>query len=30
MTGPHVMITGADASFYDSYPKSMDPQLTTG
>lgn len=24
-TGPHVMIVGADASFYDSYPKSADP-----
>ena len=24
-TGPHVMIVGADASFYDSYPKSPDP-----
>ena len=24
-TGPHVMIVGADASFYDTYPKSSDP-----
>lgn len=24
-TGPHVMVVGADASFYDSYPKSPDP-----
>jgi hypothetical protein len=24
-TGPHVMIVGADASFYDAYPKSPDP-----
>jgi hypothetical protein len=24
-TGPHVMIVGADASFYDTYPKSVDP-----
>lgn len=24
-TGPHVMIVGADASFYDLYPKSADP-----
>lgn len=24
-TGPHIMILGADASFYDSYPKSADP-----
>ena len=24
-TGPHVMIVGADASFYDQYPKSPDP-----
>ena len=27
-TGPHVMIVGADASFYDSYPKSPDPDTT--
>src|SRR4029079_19635746 len=24
-TGPHIMILGADASFYDAYPKSPDP-----
>ena len=24
-TGPHVMIVGADASFYDTYPKGVDP-----
>jgi hypothetical protein len=24
-TGPHIMIVGADASFYDTYPKSADP-----
>lgn len=24
-TGPHVMIVGADASFYDAYPKNADP-----
>ena len=24
-TGPHVMIVGADASFYDGYPKDADP-----
>lgn len=24
-TGPHVMIVGAEASFYDLYPKSADP-----
>jgi len=24
-TGPHVMIVGADAGFYDTYPKSADP-----
>lgn len=24
-TGPHVMIVGADASFYDMYPKDADP-----
>jgi hypothetical protein len=27
-TGPHVMIVGADASFYDSYPKSVDPDTS--
>lgn len=24
-TGPHVMVVGADASFYDMYPKDADP-----
>jgi hypothetical protein len=24
-TGPHIMIVGADAGFYDSYPKTADP-----
>jgi hypothetical protein len=24
-TGPHIMIVGADAAFYDSYPKDVDP-----
>jgi hypothetical protein len=27
-TGPHVMIVGADASFYDVYPKSADPDTS--
>lgn len=27
-TGPHIMIVGADASFYDSYPKSPDPDTS--
>ncbi|HEX5802997.1 MAG TPA: hypothetical protein VFY24_08225 [Azospira sp.] len=27
-TGPHVMIVGADASFYDMYPKSATPDTT--
>jgi hypothetical protein len=27
-TGPHVMIVGADASFYDTYPKSADPDVS--
>jgi len=27
-TGPHIMVVGADASFYDSYPKSADPDTT--
>lgn len=27
-TGPHIMIVGADASFYDSYPKNADPDTT--
>jgi hypothetical protein len=28
-TGPHVMIVGADAGFYDQYPKSTDPVTNT-
>jgi hypothetical protein len=28
-TGPHVMIVGADPSFYDTYPKSADPDTKT-
>jgi hypothetical protein len=28
-TGPHVMIVGADASFYDGYPKSADPDTAS-
>lgn len=27
-TGPHVMIVGADASFYDSYPKDASPDTS--
>jgi hypothetical protein len=27
-TGPHVMIVGGDASFYDQYPKSPDPDTS--
>jgi hypothetical protein len=27
-TGPHMMILGADASFYDTYPKSADPDTS--
>ncbi|HEV2722631.1 MAG TPA: hypothetical protein VG323_21590 [Thermoanaerobaculia bacterium] len=27
-TGPHIMIVGADAAFYDSYPKSPDPDTS--
>jgi hypothetical protein len=27
-TGPHIMIVGADAAFYDSYPKSADPDTS--
>lgn len=27
-TGPHVMIVGADTSFYDMYPKSADPDTS--
>jgi hypothetical protein len=28
-TGPHVMIVGADAAFYDAYPKSADPDTSS-
>jgi hypothetical protein len=27
-TGPHVMVVGADAGFYDTYPKSADPDTS--
>jgi hypothetical protein len=27
-TGPHVMVVGGDAAFYDSYPKSPDPDTS--
>ena len=27
-TGPHVMVVGADASFYDSYPKGAKPDTS--
>ncbi|MBI3581503.1 MAG: hypothetical protein HY098_05430 [Nitrospinae bacterium] len=27
-TGPHVMVVGADASFYDLYPKGADPDTS--
>ncbi|MFI4969466.1 MAG: hypothetical protein ACHP7D_04620 [Lysobacterales bacterium] len=27
-TGPHVMVVGADATFYDAYPKSPDPDTS--
>jgi len=27
-TGPHVMIVGADAGFYDTYPKDADPDTS--
>ena len=27
-TGPHLMIVGADKSFYDNYPKSADPDTS--
>jgi hypothetical protein len=27
-TGPHIMIVGADATFYDSYPKGADPDTS--
>lgn len=28
-TGPHIMIVGADAAFYDSYPKGEDPDTSS-
>jgi hypothetical protein len=28
-TGPHVMVVGGDPAFYDSYPKSADPDTST-
>jgi hypothetical protein len=27
-TGPHVMVVGADPSFYDQYPKAIDPDTS--
>ena len=27
-TGPHVMVVGADSSFYDAYPKNADPDTS--
>jgi hypothetical protein len=27
-TGPHLMVTGADAAFYNQYPKSADPDTS--
>jgi hypothetical protein len=27
-TGPHVMVVGAEPGFYDSYPKSADPDTS--
>jgi hypothetical protein len=27
-TGPHVMVVGADAAFYDQYPKAADPDTS--
>jgi len=27
-TGPHIMIVGGDAAFYDSYPKAADPDTS--
>jgi hypothetical protein len=27
-TGPHIMVVGGDAAFYDSYPKSADPDTS--
>ena len=28
ITGPHLMIAGADAAFYDAYPRSADPDTS--
>lgn len=28
-TGPHIMIVGGDASFYEAYPKSADPDTSS-
>jgi hypothetical protein len=28
-TGPHIMIVGADAAFYDQYPKNADPDTSS-
>jgi hypothetical protein len=28
-TGPHIMVVGADKSFYDQYPKAADPDTST-
>ena len=28
-TGPHIMVVGGDSAFYDSYPKSADPDTAT-
>ena len=28
-TGPHIMIVGADAAFYDAYPRSSDPDTNS-
>ena len=27
-TGPHIMVVGADAAFYDAYPKNADPDTS--
>jgi hypothetical protein len=27
-TGPHIMVVGADASFYEAYPKNADPDTS--
>jgi hypothetical protein len=27
-TGPHIMVVGADATFYDAYPKAADPDTS--